>query len=107
VIEIEGNRLDARFLRETGAFDDHFTIVKVDNSDLSLTTIRVDNEFLSTSWRSIAGHTYRIQRTATLTAPSWSSISPDIVATNDLSSWSGVLPTEEDTGFFRVIQIAP
>ena len=28
VLDIEGNRLDARFLRDTGSIDDHFTILK-------------------------------------------------------------------------------
>ena len=28
VLDIQGKRLDARFLRDTGAIDDHFTIIK-------------------------------------------------------------------------------
>ena len=28
VLDVTGNRLDAKFLRETGAMDDYFTIVK-------------------------------------------------------------------------------
>jgi hypothetical protein len=46
VLDIEGNRLDAKFLRETGAIDDHFTIIKgggTGNSPPSVSITRPTN----------------------------------------------------------------
>ncbi len=36
VLDVDGNRLDARFLRETGAVDDHFSIVKGPDFDVAV-----------------------------------------------------------------------
>lgn len=62
VLDICGNRLDATFLRENGAANDTFTIVKV-NSTSSLrflnTTINADGQ-CTVTWAAVGGLRYRI-----------------------------------------------
>ncbi len=62
VLDINSNRLDATFLRETGATNDTFTIVKVN----STTALRILSATLNSSghctinWASVGGLRYRV-----------------------------------------------
>jgi len=62
VLDINSNRLDATFLRETGATNDTFTIVKVD----STTSLRILSATLNSSghctltWAAVGGLRYRV-----------------------------------------------
>ncbi len=62
VLDINSNRLDATFLRETGATNDTFTIVKVN----STTTLRIMSATLNSSrhctltWAAVGGLRYRV-----------------------------------------------
>jgi hypothetical protein len=62
VLDIEGNRLDATFLGETGGTNDNFTIVKVN----ATTALRIRSATLNASghctlsWASVGGLRYRV-----------------------------------------------
>jgi hypothetical protein len=91
VIDVNGNRLDARFLRETGAIDDYFTILKGAPSEpLRFATFRVAQGQLQAQWKSVAGHTYRIQKSPSLETPEWGDVSDDIPASGATTLWSNL-----------------
>ena len=105
VIDIDGNRLDAKFLRETGAIDDHFTILKgTGPAPLRLATLRVAGGVVSARWKSSAGHDYQVERTLTLENAHWIPASPVLTATGATSQWSGAADGI-DNCFFRVVDL--
>jgi 3',5'-cyclic AMP phosphodiesterase CpdA len=108
VIDIDGQRLDARFLRETGAIDDYFTIIKGTGpgrpAQFRIATFRVRNGTLTAEWESVPGGRYQIQRTWKLERPDWAPFGPEIQATGARSSWSGPAEAGLERCFFRVVQ---
>jgi hypothetical protein len=108
VIDIVGNRLDARFLRETGAIDDHFTILKgVAPEALRICSFSMDDGVITVRWKSVAGQNYRIQHTPSIDSPIWTDASDVITATGATSTWTTPVPDGETQRFYRVVQLAP
>jgi len=106
VLDINGNRLDAKFLRETGAIDDYFTIIKgAPPEPVRFTTFRLSNQQISAWWKSSRGHTYRIEKATNLEHPDWLPISDDIPATGATSSWTDFATPGANACFFRVVQV--
>lgn len=106
VIDINGNRLDAKFLRETGAIDDHFTILKgVAPEALRICSFAIEEGQVIVRWKSIAGETYRVQHAAALEGVGWTSASEPIVATGATSTWSAPLEPGETQRFYRVVKL--
>jgi hypothetical protein len=103
VIDVDGQRMDSRYLRETGAIDDHFTILKGAPAEpLRLATIRVANGYVSAQWKSVAGSVYRIQKSSGLQPEEWVPISEEIVATGATTTWSDLVLPEDQKCFYRV-----
>lgn len=104
IIDVDGQRLDAKFLRETGSIDDYFSIIKgLTPEPLRLATFRVSQGSLVVAFKSVAGGIYRIQKTPQLHNPQWTDVSEDIIATGATTRWSGPIPGG-DRQFFRVVQ---
>ncbi len=105
VIDIDGERLDARFLRDTGAIDDHFTILKGSRADpFRLTRVQVRNRQIAASWRSKPGILYQLEYTASLEAPDWQPVGEPVTAsgaTTHLTQPAG----EDPVGFYRVTEL--
>jgi acid phosphatase type 7 len=102
VIDVNANRLDAFFLRDTGAINDSFTIIKgAPPEPLRLATIRVSEGMIIARWKSIVGETYRIEQTGNLQQPEWLPLSGDITATGATSSWTNSIP-DGPKQFYRV-----
>ena len=107
VIDIEGNRLDAKFLRETGAIDDSFTIIKNASPEpLRLATFLLSEDGATVRWKSIAGHNYHLEWTPTLEGAQWASVTDSITATGATTSWTDPPPTGSPRGFYRVVEIS-
>jgi hypothetical protein len=97
--------LDAQFLRETGAIDDYFSIIKTQTAEpLRFARFRVSEGSLHATFKSVAGRTYRIQRTTRLEDPEWADISEDIPAIGATTHWSGPVPGDSQHYFFRVVR---
>jgi hypothetical protein len=108
VIDINGKRLDAKFLRETGATDDHFTILKgVAPETLRICTFNMENGQVVVRWKSVAGQTYQVQQTATLEPAAWANAGEPVTATGATSTWTAPVNAGETQRFFRVMQLAP
>jgi hypothetical protein len=106
VLDIDGPRLDARFLRETGVIEDYFTILKGSGPGAIEVLIlsRVDGRG-ELRWNSEAGAKYEVQETLSIEATSWAASGPVITATNALTTW--ITPTPE-TGlkkFYRIMKM--
>ena len=106
VLDINGQRLDAKFLRETGAIDDHFTIIKgAPPERLRIVSIRYDDGVVTIRWKSQAGHTYRLEKSDNLESPDWKPVGADVLATGATTSWTGGVPSPTGRCFFRVIEV--
>lgn len=102
VIDISGNRMDARFLRETGAIDDHFTIIKGEAAEpLRIARARVQNGQVTVAWKSRAGERYKIEHAPDLQNGPWEVVSPEILATGATTFWSGIAEPDGRV-FYRV-----
>ena len=105
VIDVDDRRLDARFLRETGAIDDYFTIVKgVPAEPVRFATFNVTGDVVSARWKSTPGRSYRIERTLDLKHPAWRPESGVIVASGATSSWSGPAAVGASESYYRVVE---
>lgn len=106
VLDIEGQRLDARFLRETGAIDDHFTIIKGASPEpLRVVAFFYEQGLLVCRWKSIADRTYRVEKSLTLETPNWQPVSGDIVASGATTTWNGPADPFAERCFFRVVEV--
>jgi hypothetical protein len=107
VLDINSNRLDAVFLRDTGAIDDSFTILKGGPADpLRFATFTAKNGQLIARWKSQPGHTYRIESASNLENPIWQPISGNITASGLTTSLTNALPPNLPRGFYRVVRIS-
>jgi len=106
VLDIEGQQLDAKFLRETGAIDDHFTIIKgVAPEPLRIVTVRYDEGIVTLRWKSRAGNTYRLEKTESLETPDWQPVTEDMVATGATTAWTGSVISLTGQCYFRVTEV--
>jgi hypothetical protein len=106
VLDVHGHRLDAKFLRETGAIDDFFTIIKGATPEpLRICTFAIRDGETVVRWKSVAGEDYVIERSPRMHAPSWLPASTQITATGATSSWTAPLPHGEQESFYRVVHL--
>jgi len=105
VIDVDKHRLDAKFLRETGAIDDHFTIIKgAAPEPLRFAMFRIRDGMAQAQFKSKAGQRYRIQRTLSLTSPDWEHASDPIFASGATTSWSAPAEPGTDESYYRVVE---
>jgi hypothetical protein len=101
VLDFHANRLEAKFLRETGAIDDYFTLIK-GAEPLRILSASVVSNTLSLSWNSVADRTYRVEFSPTLPAASWTNVSGSIKATGITATWSESPGGLGAGGFYRI-----
>jgi hypothetical protein len=102
VIDVDGTRLDGKFVRDTGAIEDSFTILK---GGPRFTSVNVTEDAVTVSFSSFAGMSYRVQRTANLETPDWQPVSGVIPAQGPTTIWSGPVTVGAARGFYRVVQL--
>jgi hypothetical protein len=105
VLDIDGNRLDARFVRDNGLIQDHFTILKgVTVGGLELTAWEFSNGMVTLTWRSVPNTFYHVERATKLESPDWSDVSDSILATDITTTWQNVIdPAGAKKLFYRVV----
>jgi hypothetical protein len=106
VLDISGQRLDAKFLRETGVVEDYFTILKTGGAGSIQVLIlsRVDGH-RELRWNSLVGAKYQVQETLSVENPSWGASAPAITATNAVSTWVTPNPETALKKFYRVMKL--
>ncbi len=106
VLDVDGNRLDAKFLRETGAIDDHFTVLKgAPPEPLRLVTFRVSTNLICAKWKSVAGKKYRLQNVDSFAAGIWTDVSGTVTASGATTSCNCPVPSGPTRGFYRVVEV--
>ncbi|HUR47125.1 MAG TPA: metallophosphoesterase [Candidatus Saccharimonadales bacterium] len=107
VLDINGSRLDMRFLRDTGAVEDYFTILKVGGpGEIEALILNHFDGRKELRWNSEIGTKYQVQETLALAQPSsWSASSPVITAANGVSVWVTPFPETAPKKFYRVTKV--
>jgi len=107
VVDVNGNRLDGRFLRETGNVEDYFTIFKLAPaaaaSGFQVIAASLDGGKVSLRWNASPGKSYVVQRTVSLTSPVWQAVSQPLEATTETMSWSAPAAPGSVSAFYRVV----
>jgi len=102
VLDVNRNRLDAKFLGLDGVLDS-FTILKgADPNGFRISSFGIHEYIATVTWNSVPGRYYIVQYTPNITAPDWADVSGPILATENGSSFSDFVPGDAVTGFFRV-----
>src|SRR3954464_12997801 len=92
----------AIFLRDTGAIDDSFTIIKGALADpLRLATFRMQNGITIATWNSEVGKTYRVETSDTVEGHGWQPASGNILASGATTSWTNSIPSGATKKFYR------
>ena len=107
VLDVHSNRLDARFLRETGQIDDYFTIIKCEPEPLRIHALIHKGVATILRWNSIRGESYIVERASQWVTPDWQSVSEPIKATGTTTSWTNQVSTGETNFFYRVFRMPP
>jgi hypothetical protein len=104
VLDIDGNALNAQFLRADGVIGDYFTIIKGSNPNaLRVTSFGIHEYISSLTWISIPGRYYQVQFTRQLNPIDWTDVREPVLATESSTSWAEFIPGDAPTGFFRVV----
>jgi hypothetical protein len=104
VLDIHANRLDAKFIRETGATNDSFTLIK-GAPQLRVTSLVLSGQNLTLGWISVADRAYRVESSVSLTSPRWDDLSGPLVAPGAKMSWTGTNASPAVQAFYRVLQL--
>jgi hypothetical protein len=101
VIDVNNQRLDALFLRETGEVKDQFTILKgVQPEALRVATFHRVGGQVHGAWKSVAGRTYQVEASLAVTGMPWVSVADPVLATGATSRWTN--DVVEASAFYRV-----
>ena len=107
VIDVDGNRMDVKFLRETGAVDDHFTILKgVPAAPLRIVVFTLDNGETTLRFKSVADKTYQVEITDKLEDPDWTPAGGPVTATGATTTWISATPGDGKS-FYRISEVDP
>ena len=107
VVDIDGSTLRAKFLRETGAIDDYFTLAKSGASEvLRMVSFERTGNNLLLGWTTTPGKNYRVESAASLAPANWASASAILSATGVTLSWTVPLNPHGPSTFFRVVRLA-
>jgi hypothetical protein len=104
VLDIDGERLDAKFLRETGEVADYFAIIKpLRAGPIRIASFSRTGGTLSFTWPTVPGTTYLVQRASNLMAPEWNVVSAPLVSDSNSLSWSEPINSNSPAGFYRIV----
>jgi len=101
ILDIDGDTLNATFLRETGAIDDFFTLAKRE-PELRILSIRREAGVCALLWASVAGTQYQLEFTAN-PASGWTKLQGPIAATTSTTTVTDIPGSA--AGFYRVLQL--
>jgi hypothetical protein len=107
VIDIDGSVLQARFLRETGAIDDYFTLIKgAATGPLWIVSYQQADGQLTLAWNTTPGERYRVEGSTRLSPANWTTVSEVFQAAGSTMNWSAPLATHAAHSFYRVCHLA-
>jgi hypothetical protein len=104
ILDINGSRVDAKFLRETGTIGDYFTLLKTGGPEpLKVVMFKHRDGRTELRWTSATGGIYQVQQTARLESPQWTALQPEVVALGPATSW--ISSDSDETMFYRVVRV--
>ncbi|MCX6903198.1 MAG: metallophosphoesterase [Verrucomicrobia bacterium] len=107
LLDIQGDKLLARFLRDTGAIDDYFTIIKGPaNASFRITSIQASHGAVLLRWNTTPGKSYQVYRRGDLGTSSWRPVSGILLADGSPLTWQDDSPPLP-TAFYRVASLSP
>lgn len=107
VLDIAGDTLQAKFLRESEQIDDAFTLVKVDPAaGPRIISIQSNQGSVTLSWICVPGAVYQVSWCERL-GRAWSVIAEDLETTTFVLSWTHYFALDHPSGFYRVEQVGP
>ncbi len=107
VIDVNNNRLDALFLRDTGEVRDHFSIIKGGPAEpLRVATFRLADEKVYGTWKSVAGRIYQVEASSAVTGAPWVPVGNPAPATGATSFWTNDVVTGAAV-FYQVRDVSP
>jgi len=106
VIDVNGPVLEATFLRETGAIDDYFTIIKGEAGDpLRVIAYQLTEDTLTLTWNSRPGKRYQVERATSLSNLDWLPANDSIQAASTRMTWSVQFYPSVEHVFYRVVKL--
>lgn len=106
VIDVEGNHLEARFLRENGAIDDFFSVIKDSPpQDLKLVRAQMGDQGLTLGFKSVSGAHYQIEWTTDVASGLWQALSDELVGNGPTTLWLDAGAVGRREGFYRVTRL--
>jgi hypothetical protein len=105
VLDIDGNTLEAKLLRETGAIDDAFTIIKGPpaSETVRISSLRLVHGHVALQWNTVPGRLYQVHRCDGLGLP-WSPVTQDLAGDGTPLVWSEALPPTPTNAFYRLVR---
>jgi hypothetical protein len=109
ILDIDGNQLVGRFVRETGEVQDTFMMVTQIASPLArtlrITSVKARDGLLTLIWAATPGARYVVQRTPNLGGASWETISEALTASARTHSWTGPHDPQAASSFYRITNV--
>jgi hypothetical protein len=93
-------------VRDTGAIDDSFTIIKGDPEPLRVCFLTLKDGKVILCWKSTRSQCYRIERSECGQPLSWQPASDPITAVGATTVWTNVLSLGP-IGLYRVVELPP
>ena len=107
VLDIDGPVLEAKFLRETGAIDDYFTLTKGSfDFPLELSAHAQPGGTVTLTWNSRPDKFYAVERSMSLSQPDWTPVNVAVKGSGgpmSLTTGPYFEPGQGGTVFFRVV----
>lgn len=108
VIDVAGDRLDAKFLRETGDVEDAFTILKDSGpAPFEVMQLQRRQSQLVATFKSRPGALYGVEFAEDLSNPNWVRFGATARATGATTSWQHPAAELPPAAFLRIIEIEP
>jgi hypothetical protein len=99
-LDFQANRLDVKFIRETGVIDDYFTMTK-GGTPLRIQSVGQSGTNLLLSWQTVAQRTYQVLSSA-FPAPPWSVIAGPFTGDGTVTNVALPILPGATNGFLRL-----
>jgi acid phosphatase type 7 len=103
-LDIDHNRLDAAFLRDSGAIGDSFTMIKGDPEPLRLCFLTLKDGKVILCWKSLRDRSYQIEDSEYGQPLNWQPASDPITAIGATTSWTNAL-SPGPLHLYRVVEL--
>ena len=106
ILDIDGQRLDGMFLRDNGAIEDRFTLLKsAPPEPLRIVKLQMENGHVYGTWKARAGVQYILEASAAVVGAPWIPVNGPVEATGATMTWG--IAMSGDAQFYRIREVTP